>query len=409
MKYINLCFLIILVSFFLPSIDPIFINLSIISALKYPFVFIGFIVNVVYIINNGVQIRIDEIYKSIISIVFIFLLSAIFSYDVVITTTRTISAMLVLFYLLTYVSIVSDPIIQFEKLGVLISMFTILTCYYVLVKYDQSLNIAGNFRGIYYNSNFLGFIISVVCIPSLYLLFYRIKSSNQAYKHKGVIVSLLIALFYLLIISKSRSAILTSIIFLLSFYWFYTESKKKYIANIIALSMVFLIILLTSPEYRNTTLDYFYKYESITGDRDITSTRYEIWKTRIDSVSLKPILGWGYGINPAKVSNQIQDLGHGDTEKGNSVLATIEESGLFLGCFILFLYFRVIYINIKALRRTNSINYVEHAILVSVLIAGFFHTNFESWLFYFGNTVAIFYWLLLVSSRKYFTKLPQSY
>ncbi len=87
----------------------------------------------------------------------------------------------------------------------------------------------------------------------------------------------------------------------------------------------------------------------------------------------------------------------GKTEKGNSILATLEEFGLLFGLLIIFIISFIVFRLFKIIKRNYIGNTNLFLITSSILVASLIHVNFESWLLYFGNPNAFFFWFLLVA------------
>lgn len=203
------------------------------------------------------------------------------------------------------------------------------------------------------------------------------KNKENSKKYYFTIMSILLLFTFnllLLLLTYSRASMLSLIIGILTFL--IITKSKKILAVVFSLSCIILVLYFTIQPINNT----FNKWVNKDGG-NILDRRIILWEPSFEAAKLGGVLGLGYGVSapeiktPALTGSHYED-GRYIREKGNSILAVIEETG-FVG-LILFLL-PVIYISLKSFR----IKYLKftdnHAILISALVSLLIHAQFEAW------------------------------
>ncbi|MFH1196567.1 MAG: O-antigen ligase family protein [bacterium] len=136
--------------------------------------------------------------------------------------------------------------------------------------------------------------------------------------------------FLLLFLTHSRTSIISIIIFFIMIALF--NLKKKYIlilTGIISMSIISLIII---PQSRNYFVSYIMKDEVRLGDN-----RLYLYEASYKAALQGGVFGLGYGISSAGIqipaAGSHFENGRYIREKGNSILAVIEETGI-VGIFL---------------------------------------------------------------------------
>lgn len=140
----------------------------------------------------------------------------------------------------------------------------------------------------------------------------------------------------------------------------------------------------------------------------VLSSREEIWEKSFIAAKSGYISGLGYGISHPEIFLPLEPLtgshymnGRFIREKGNSILAVVEETGLLGLIFFLMplIYIVFLYKN----------NYKYSAIILSSVIAFFIHSQFEAWWVGVGSIqlpIYIFFLGSYINSVRY--KEPQN-
>lgn len=243
----------------------------------------------------------------------------------------------------------------------------------------------GLFKGVTYNANTLGGVLSLLYLP---LCIFKLQ------KRKSIINwVLLFTTISIIFLTKSRSAALCVFFILVIMLTINLKDNFKIIlfSLLITLSTVISNFTFISQEF----IKYFVKYEFL-NQSSLLATRLGSWGVRIEAISRKPFFGWGFGVNPVFIDKDLLQLydvnvNPGNSEKGNSYLATIEEFGLIIGLFIIILLFVII----KRVYKSSNFKNPQSLIVIMVLLTGAIHASFESWMFYLGSYSSLWFWFFL--------------
>lgn len=242
----------------------------------------------------------------------------------------------------------------------------------------ETLSVAGNFVGYTDNANYLGLILSVFLFP-LYLsgLYFNKKNTSRIMNA----IFLAICLFVILL-TRSRAAILT-ITFTSLFFLIFLDKPSSRMSKSVAIKVIsFTVIVITF---------YFAAYDILVAkysDLSIFSTREHLFMLRMDAIQSRPFTGWGFRVNEFTILDQFNQFNKG--EKGNTVLALIEEFGIFFGFIVLFSLTSFYYqaINFFVLRQ-------DLVVFGLILFSSIVHLQAETWLFNFLGIPGLFIWLLI--------------
>lgn len=291
---------------------------------------------------------------------------------------------LILFCLMLLKSNVSDvkKIIDITFVLITITTFVVTFIDMSILKSSYSY-FQGNYRGAFYNSNYLGQVIGLICMPWLATGIFFSRSIHRYRFYKIIFILSFLFFLYVILETRSRASIIACLFSLtLIIAWF---SKQKKGLSRISIMICFILSICFIGTKLTFLID---KYNTGYNEAiDAFSTRGYLWFAHIEKIIERPILGWGLGVNPVN----FKDLStFGDSEKGNSLIAIVEELGLF-PCFLLLptllpLLKRIIS-KTKLIIRSNGLDRGD-VICISFLFSSLFHSNIESWLFYYGNPFA---------------------
>ena len=252
------------------------------------------------------------------------------------------------------------------------------------------------YSGLAGNSNFLGWMMSVIFVPLFWSFMHRRGKSTSL---KGIMytAALLLSLYYLLI-TQSRGAMLTTA-FTAACYFFSTSSGRR--SKILAtLSLVLMVCFLTIPNFG----EFVYQKFIIKGSGTDISGSWELSRASIFEATWAGaegggFFGGGYGISigsdPSEYSGGFTSVGYG-REKGNAILAVIEETGL-IGLLILLSMFIHFFTKAhsaykKSLEKSHKI---QLGLLVGYAAGMLIMSNFEAWLVSPGSPESLFFWVYL--------------
>lgn len=384
----------------LSALNPLLYDMSVLASVKYVFPTIGLLFNLIYLYSVNWKFRVTRELEVLLVFLIVIGVSSIFSSDFVQSFSRFSFALITLLFIYTTLEVrpglVNDVLAFFYWVGIPVCA----ACVYLFAfRFLEFVN-AGNFRGIFYNANFFGMFLSLIMIPAILL---RIWSSKQ-----GVGLSKFFKFFYLVIAlgllfaSRSRASLLAVVVLLVTCYIFY---KPPFLIRGLKISVGVLISIaalgaLFPEDFKYSIYQtYVIKHE---GFNSIAGTRANMFSDRLLGIVESPVIGWGYGVKPQLSGIFAEGDKLTDSEKGNSYLAFIEEVGILMGGIFLCVFFVVTFFLTRwALRLPCGSLSRAAATLIGVLFAGLLHSNFESWLFYFGSLTSIYYWVVLLGFRSF--------
>lgn len=229
----------------------------------------------------------------------------------------------------------------------------------------------------------------------------RKENSKKYYLVFASIFLLLTFNFSLLVITYSRATILSLLVGLTIFLLL----MKSY--KFLILFSAFTILILTAFFTIQPVNQSLYKLISKDGG-DVLGRRMILWEPSFEAAKIGGIFGLGYGISASDIKTPELTGSHFEEgryirEKGNSVLAMIEETG-FVGLILFLLPVLMIIKKFKVHNSKFKINY-SFLILNSTLIALFIHAQFESWWVGVGSIslplFLIILFALIISEKNY--------
>lgn len=227
------------------------------------------------------------------------------------------------------------------------------------------------FMGFFGHQNLLASVI-LFTIPTV----FGFKIKDQRKKFKVFIFILLTLNFVIIILTYSRSAIL-SLIFGVIIFLILNKSWKIISYSLVAAALITLIIYLTPS--LNQFADKIIKKDF----PEFYSSRIWMWEPSYKAALEGGLFGLGYGISHPDIrSGEYSDRyenGRLIREKGNSSLALIEEAGLIgLVLFLLPLIVMIVKNKIK-LHSKLSLPTTNNSLLTAALAAFILHAQFEAW------------------------------
>lgn len=377
---------------FMEFVDKNFLNLSVIFPYKYVVIILNTILIFSYLYKNNIRLKINNSTKLLfIAISIILLHSVLFSEDIPSSLLRS------LLFLSVVASIIGTSRIYGGKKSLdIVNKFLFISAILISVLSDYLLYInmngifvMGNFKSFFSNANGLGSVIGLFLLPMLLLKILIAKNKI----HLFVYLLLFLNLFIILFLTRSRAALLAFIIIVSFFsYYKYIVLNRKPLKNTLIITSILLITSAIIFSNKNTVefLNlYLIKHENLSGQGN---SRTYIWNERIEGISERPLVGWGYGINSSVYLYKGSDF---STEKGNSILSILEEFGMFFGALIIFILSYIFYALLRVIKK-NKFTRV-HLLYCTILIGCLVHVNFESWLFYLGNANAMLFWFILIN------------
>ncbi len=351
-----------------------------------------FIVPVLLVINIILAFfLIPHTRKNLIYIAVIFLFPAYCLITSIWSLNPTISAQRSLYLLLLYAGILSSALLykQFfpdKGLGFLIpaNIFVIVfSAVSLIFSFPAGRWTGGNglgFMGFAGHQNTLAAAL-LFTLPGL--LGCKIKDKSTKIKVQGIFYFLLLIFnFLLLFLTYSRAALIALAIAIIT-YLLLTKSKKVLLLLFSITALVF-VFYFAVPFIHNSIDSVLNK-----DGGNILSRRTILWEPSLEAAKMGGIFGLGYGVSAPEIKTPIKTGSHYEDgryvrEKGNSVLAMIEETG-FIG---LLLFLLPIILLIRKFKIENSpigmasqkFKIVsDHYTYRLHLAAMFIHAQLEAW------------------------------
>ncbi len=319
--------------------------------------------------------------------VLILLHSLIFSFNRSLSVSESLYALLVLMSLFLFVKNFGclKVLKYYEYLILIVAILLIVSSNAIIFLFNSPLFYAdGNFHGVLQNSNTLALYLSVFISPYVfYSLWYKAKSQFEFW----VLLFLSLDVFFIIVLTKSRTGI---VIFLLSglilYFSKYKLGKKKLFLAIVCLISACILGL----SFQTNIQEIIYKNNNTL---NMTATRDVLWKARLDAIDEKPYEGWGYAVNEHAHIDKYHI--YNPKEKGNTVLAIIEEFGFLFGSFLLVCFAYLFYGSYQKLKNTR---YKWMGVTVILAIA---HSMLETWVLNFYSFLAMLFWLIVIVSYEW--------
>jgi O-antigen ligase len=205
---------------------------------------------------------------------------------------------------------------------------------------------------------------------------------------------LVIANCLLILLTYSRASLFALVVGIITFL---TLTKAKVILSIsFSIFIVILLLYFTVLPFQNSINSVISK-----DGGSILGRRMILWEPSLEAAKLGGFTGSGYGVSAPNIKTPELTGSHYVngiyiSEKGNSILAVVEETGL-IG-LLLFLLPIFLIINNFRMNNLNFKNNTEYYILLSSLTAMLVHSQFEAWWVGVGSVqLPLFYILLFLS------------
>jgi O-antigen ligase len=211
-------------------------------------------------------------------------------------------------------------------------------------------------------------------------------------------ILLLTANCLLITLTYSRAAILAFGVGIIT-YLLLTKSKKILLL-LFSITALLLVFYFTVPFIQNSIVKVLNK-----DGVNVLGRRTVLWEPSFEAAKMGSIFGLGYGVSAPDIKTPIKTGSHYEDgryvrEKGNSVLAMIEETG-FIGLFVFLL--PVLFTIIKLFNNKFSLLTTHYSLLTSALAAMLVHSQFEAWWVGVGSITLPLFLIFL------FMALPSTY
>ena len=243
------------------------------------------------------------------------------------------------------------------------------------------------YRGLTFNSNFLGMLI----LATLPLPLWRMSQSAISVKERWFYYILLASMLLILASTFSRASMLGAGI--LIFFYVMGRGMSRFILVLLG----GILILLAAPAFfPDQTADFVAQYIYKGGDatEGLLASREDTFNASLEGALQGGVFGLGYGVSYGfdDFSVGFASSGYG-REKANLFLAIVEETGivglgLFLGMLLSLLGQGYAAINGARDQNTKLLLYL----LVGYIVGLTVHAQFEAWMFSPGAALSPAFW-----------------
>lgn len=253
---------------------------------------------------------------------------------------------------------------------------------YMRVYNFSDVTIVGLFGGLTQHSMLLG---PVAGVGTLYLADIALKRKNR------ILWALTAFCFICVLLSASRSAVLSTIAGILVLIRLRVNNIGKFFKYIVA---IFIVFASTMPLWQNSISGLVEKQNKNVTSGSTFNSREDKWEQRIVEFKSSPIFGYGFAsVDSANKDNSIE-AGGKSIETGSSWLSVLSMTGV-VGFFII----------MRIYVRSFSLAYQwrKESLLLSVLILLSVNMFTEGYIFFGGSFLAFLFWITIgvCSDRKY--------
>lgn len=263
-----------------------------------------------------------------------------------------------------------------------LSLLFVVGNFAALITQGRALFQDGNFMGLTDNANMLGGYLSILCIPPL----LQRTDARTPLIRVSVFILLSLALF-LIALTRSRAAFLALFAIVLHFVISRDDIRKpqKAVALLMTSMLVAAALIWIGSKYQDT---------------EMFSTRTVLLLQRVEAIGERPWIGWGF--NSDVFSDQNPQVLFPPMEKGNTVLAILEEQGIPLGTLLIFAMGFQLWRTVKVLNKKP-----ERRMFAGIVVGSCVHLSFETWMFNFFSVLSILFWMcVLLTNGEPVARIP---
>lgn len=242
------------------------------------------------------------------------------------------------------------------------------------------------YRGLSYNPNFLGLIL-LIALP---LPLWHSARSDTSRRQRRIAIGVLFFLIIMLLQTVSRASIISASMILLFFFWGRGATR---LAAISALGVIAAgLVTLTAPQVMD---DLIFKFVQKGNNEEVAyHSREVLFAESLEAAGAGGAIGLGHGVS---FGFSDYSFGQGSAqygrEKGNSILAMIEELGwvgllLFVGMLLSIILSLVSAICVATSREDRMNLFIVLGTIIALLV----HAQFEAWLLAPGAAATPVFW-----------------
>ena len=243
------------------------------------------------------------------------------------------------------------------------------------------------FRGLTFNSNFLGMLV----LGALPLPLWHLLQPDLTPRQRWFHYALLAVLLQILLTTVSRASLLSAAILLV--FFFYARGAGRFTLVLMTAVISVLVVSLLMPDLMADLIAQ-YVYKGADPGLSALASREATWSASLEGALKGGMFGLGYG---ASFGDNDFILGLGATtygrEKANVFLAIVEEIGLFGIALFIAMLVTLLMRAVSDIRTTrNPSARAMLLLLVGFIVAMTVHAQFEAWMFSPGGALTPAFW-----------------
>jgi len=302
---------------------------------------------------------------------------AFFGYSISVSTNNILAFGAALFLLCIIIANGIGSDMAFRALSALLMVFATLFVsanVIALVVKGNALFEDGNFLGLTSNPNMLGGYLAILCVPALLQ-----RTDARVVLIRLIVLATLSMTMLLIVLTRSRATFLTLFAILLHFMLTRDDTSKLQKAK---------ALLITTLLAAGALIWIGSKYE----ETGLFSTRTAYLLQRTEAIAERPWTGWGFNSDVFSDRDVEQ---FPPMEKGNTVLAILEELGIPLGSLLMIAMSSQLWWTVGVLNRSR-----QRRTFAGIVIGSCVHLSFETWLFNFYSVLSILFWTSIVLANN---------
>lgn len=257
----------------------------------------------------------------------------------------------------------------------------------------------GNFRGYCGNSNALGATLMLTC-PWLLV---ELRNQWARSRYRLVLLGLSGAAGLVMLMSASRAAMGGTFIILCAAGWGLKLGRKFVVVYTI------MALLITVYIVRPSTYGFLYRSYVEKHAVTVLNSRQEQLQDTWEAAKQGGVFGAGFGVSIGSSRYwDMQSFSAFSREKGNSMLAVVEETGIVGFCFYLALLYAIWGSFRQLSRSTDEEGKFFYKLSLGFFFGAIFHSAFEAWFISSGPDVAVFWAMigLIIGTLTLYSRNP---
>ena len=211
-----------------------------------------------------------------------------------------------------------------DQIGIILVLLGVPSSIGLALHYPTSFFMGADlFRGVFVHANTLGAFASIWLVVGV-----GVYDSHSTH-HRRMMAVGLIAMTVCLVASRCRAGLGGSLIAIMFYVILTRQLRRVILVGMLAgtvLLVTFILLPYASDVATRESADFVFKGAE---DNDVLVSRRDVWEKGFDNVLESPWFGYGFGTSVGEEPGGWKLYGLGSREKGNAIIAILEETGIF--------------------------------------------------------------------------------